>query len=161
MTSQHAALYPGTFDPITHGHFDIMHRASRLFDKTFMAVSDSSGKDTLFDLEERVGFAETVLKGLDNIEVIAFDSLVTDHAREVDANVIIRGLRAVSDYEYEIQMAGMNRKLFPELETVYLTPAENLTSISSSLVREIASYQGDIRSFVHESVADALEQKFN
>ena len=155
------AIYPGTFDPITNGHVDITARASKLFDKTFFAVAKSTSKKTLFTLEERVAQARKVLAHLDNVEVITFSKLATDLARERNANVIIRGLRAVSDFDYEFQMAGMNRQLLPGIETVFLTPAEHLSYISSSLVREIASYQGDVSSFVDESVAEALKAKLS
>lgn len=154
------ALYPGTFDPLTNGHVDIVTRASKLFDKTIFAVANSTRKSTLFSIDERIELAKNVLSGLDNVEVISFDGLVTDCAREQNANVIIRGIRAVSDFDYEFQMAGMNRQLLADIETVFLSPAENLSFISSSLVREIASYGGDVDQFVDGSVVTALKQKF-
>ncbi len=154
------AIYPGTFDPITNGHVDIMARASSLFDKTLLAVADSTSKSTLFSLEERMAMANEAMAELTHVDVISFNGLVTDLARDQDANVIIRGLRAVSDFDYEFQMAGMNRQLLPGIETVFLTPAEHLSYISSTLVREIASYDGDVDAFVHASVALELKKKF-
>ena len=154
------AIYPGTFDPMTNGHVDIMRRASHLFDKTYLAVADARSKKTLFNPEERAELARHSLAGIENVEVISFQSLITDLAREMDAKVIIRGLRAVSDFDYEFQMAGMNRQLLPGIETVFLTPDENLSFISSTLVREIASYHGDVAPFVHQEVVKALIQKF-
>ncbi len=154
------AIYPGTFDPITNGHSDLIIRAARLFDRVVLAISDSQDKRPLFSIEERVYLAKSVLAPLKNVEVCNFRHLVTDLAREYEAKVIIRGLRAVSDFDYEIQMAGMNRRLFPDAETVFLTPAENLSFISSSLVREIASLGGDVSQFVHEKVLQALQERF-
>ena len=155
------AIYPGTFDPITNGHTDIMQRASRLFAKTYLAIADSTSKQTLFSLDERLALAHDSLAGISNIEIVSFDGLVTDLARDLDANAIIRGIRALSDFDYEFQMAGMNRKLLQSIETVFLTPAENLTSISSTLVREIASCHGDVSPFVHNAVTIALTKKFS
>jgi len=154
------AIYPGTFDPITNGHSDLIIRAARLFDRVVLAISDSQDKRPLFSIEERVYLAKTVLAPLKNVEVCNFRHLVIDLARDYEAKVIIRGLRAVSDFDYEIQMAGMNRRLFPDAETVFLTPAENLSFISSSLVREIASLGGDVSQFVHEKVLQALQERF-
>ncbi|MCG8378310.1 MAG: pantetheine-phosphate adenylyltransferase [Proteobacteria bacterium] len=153
------AIYPGTFDPITHGHSDIVTRASKIFDKVLFAVANSTSKQTLFDLEERISLAKGVLSSLQNVEVISFDGLITDLAREQNAGAIIRGIRAVSDFDYEFQMAGMNRELLPETETIFLSPAANLSFITSSLVREISAYGGDVGSFVHESVVKALKEK--
>ncbi|MBI4005216.1 MAG: pantetheine-phosphate adenylyltransferase, partial [Gammaproteobacteria bacterium] len=147
-------------DPITNGHSDLIIRAARLFDRVVLAISDSQDKRPLFSIEERVYLAKTVLAPLKNVEVCNFRHLVTDLARDYEAKVIIRGLRAVSDFDYEIQMAGMNRRLFPDAETVFLTPAENLSFISSSLVREIASLGGDVSQFVHEKVLQALQERF-
>ena len=155
------AIYPGTFDPITNGHVDIVTRATNMFDKVLFAVAESTSKTTLFTVEERVSLAERILADIKNVEVISFDALITDLARAEKANVIIRGLRAVSDFDYEFQMAGMNRQLLPDLETVFLTPAENLSFISSTLVREIASYHGDVSNFVHPSVVTLLKEKFS
>ena len=155
------AIYPGTFDPITNGHADIAERAAKLFEKVIVAVADNTSKQTMFTIDERITLVNTVLSDLDNVEVTAFDALVTDLARWKNANVIVRGIRAVSDFDYEFQMAGMNRQLYPEIETVFLTPAENLGYTTSSLVREIASLNGDVSLFVHESVVDALKKKLS
>lgn len=155
------AIYPGTFDPITSGHIDICVRASRLFDHVTLAVAVSSDKSTLFTIDERTDLAIAATKQIKNISVVKFDNLVTDFARNMKARVIIRGLRAVSDFEYEFQMAGMNRRLYADAETIFLTPAENLSYISSSLVKEIASMGGDVSEFVHEETLAALQNKFN
>jgi len=155
------AIYPGTFDPITKGHADIAVRAAKLFEKVIIAVADSTSKQTLFTLDERVALATNVLSKINNVEVISFNTLVTDIARETDAKVIVRGIRAVSDFDYEFQMAGMNRQLYSEVETVFLSPAENLGYTTSSLVREIASLNGDVSLFVHDSVVAALKEKFS
>ncbi|MBL4818625.1 MAG: pantetheine-phosphate adenylyltransferase [Deltaproteobacteria bacterium] len=153
------AIYPGTFDPITNGHADIAERAACMFEKVIVAVVDSSSKKTLFNINERVVLASNVLSEIKNIEVISFNSLVTDLARDKNAKVIVRGIRAVSDFDYEFQMAGMNRQLISDIETVFLTPAENLSFITSSLVREISSFSGDVGQFVHASVSIALKEK--
>lgn len=153
------AIYPGTFDPITNGHTDIVLRATRLFDRVIVAVAESTSKNTAFSIDERVEMANTVFKGIDNIEVCSFSGLVTMFARNRDARVIIRGLRAVSDFEYEFQMAGMNRQLYEDTETVFLTPAEQFSYISSSLVREIAALGGDVGKFVHADVVAALDSR--
>jgi pantetheine-phosphate adenylyltransferase len=152
------AIYPGTFDPITNGHADIAERAASMFEKVIVAVADSKSKKTLFPVDERVVLASNVLSGINNIEVVSFHSLVTDLAKDQNAKVIVRGIRAVSDFDYEFQMAGMNRQLTSEVETVFLTPAENLSSITSSLVREISSFGGDVSKFVHPSVLIALKE---
>lgn len=155
------AIYPGTFDPITNGHVDLVQRACRLFDHVIVAIAagSTSAKAPVFTLEERVALAQEVLTGCDNIEVCGFDTLLVDFMQEKGARVIIRGLRAVSDFEYEFQLASMNRKLAPEVETVFLTPAEQFSFISSSLVREIASLGGDVSPFVHAKVAAALNNR--
>jgi len=153
------AIYPGTFDPITHGHVDIVARVSRLFDKVFFAIADSSSKNTLFSIDERIDLAKTALSSLDNVEVCHFDKLVTDVARDLDAKVIVRGIRAAADFDYEFQMAGMNRSLYKDAESIFLRPAEHLSFISSSLVREISSLGGDVSKFVHEDVLAALKKK--
>ncbi len=155
------ALYPGTFDPITNGHTDILHRASRLFDQVVVAIADtdSTDKQTMFTVQERVQLAQTVLADLDNVKVCSFSQLATDKARDVGARVIIRGLRAVSDFEYEFQMASMNRRLYSEAETVFLTPQEHLMFLSSSLIRQIAGLGGDVSEFVHEAVLQALQER--
>jgi len=153
------AIYPGTFDPITNGHQQVVERASQLFHRVVFAIAGSTGKDTLFSVEERITLAKAALKDLSNVDVCRFDKLVTDLAREYKAQVIIRGLRAVSDFDYEFQMASMNRQLYPEAETVFLTPSENQACLSSSLVREIARLGGDVSPFVHPVVLEALSAR--
>jgi len=153
------SIYPGTFDPITNGHSDIVARATGLFDLVIVAVAESTGKKTAFTVDERVTMAKEALKGLERVKVFSFDGLMTTFARECEANVIIRGLRAVSDFDNEFQMAGMNRHLNPQAETVFLTPAEHLSFISSSLVREVAGLGGDVSAFVDESVMRALKER--
>lgn len=153
------AIYPGTFDPITHGHSDLVERAVRLFDHVIVAIAANPGKTPAFTLEERIAMARMALEGIDRVEVCGFDQLLVDFARARRARVIVRGLRAVSDFEYEFQLAGMNRRLSPDIETVYLMPAEQYTYISSSLVREIAALGGDISPFVHGYVKAALYEK--
>lgn len=155
------AIYPGTFDPITKGHADITRRAANLFDKVIIAVADTMSKNTLFTIDERVGLASKVLANIKNVEVIPFRALATDLARDKNASVIVRGIRAVSDFDYEFQMAGMNRQLNSDIETVFLTPSENLACTTSSLVREIASLNGDVSLFVDSIVVAALKDKFS
>lgn len=152
-------LYPGTFDPITKGHGDLVERASRLFDHVIIAVAASPKKNPLFPLEQRVELAREVTKHLPNVEVVGFSTLLAHFAKEQNANVFLRGLRAVSDFEYEFQMAGMNRKLFPDVETVFLTPAEEYMFISATMVREIARLGGDVSKFVQPAVNERLLQK--
>ncbi|MCF6202440.1 MAG: pantetheine-phosphate adenylyltransferase [Methylococcaceae bacterium] len=154
------AIYPGTFDPMTDGHIDIILRASKLFHKVIIAVAVNQGKTPLFSLEERVTMAKEVTTSLSNISIIGFDNLLVDCAKEQGANLVLRGLRAVSDFEYEFQMAGMNRRLSPELETMFLTPAEQYEFISSSMIREIAKLKGDVSSFVPKCVEERLIKKF-
>jgi pantetheine-phosphate adenylyltransferase len=153
------AVYPGTFDPITNGHSDLVHRAARLFDRIIVAVAANPTKRPAFMVEERVALAHTVLDGLANVEVCGFDNLLADFVRTRQAHVILRGLRAVSDFEREFQLAGMNRRLAPDVETLFLTPAEQYAYISSSLVREIAALGGDVSGFVHPAVKAALERR--
>ena len=153
------AIYPGTFDPITNGHSDIVSRATSLFDNIIVAVAGSTSKTTVFTIEERVEMAKEALRGMERVEVCSFDGLMTAFAREREAKVILRGLRAVSDFENEFQMAGMNRHLNQLAETVFLTPAEHLSFISSSLVREVAGFGGDVSKFVHERVNLALQER--
>lgn len=155
------AIYPGTFDPITKGHFDIVTRASKLFDHIILAVAESPGKKPMFDIYERVALAKEILADFTNIEVISFNGLIMDLAQEKKANVIVRGLRAVSDVDFELQMAVMNRHLIPNVETVFITPNENLSYISSSLVREIAALRGDVSAFVHEPVVTAIKRRYS
>ena len=150
------AVYPGTFDPFTNGHSDLVERAAKLFDKVIVAIAANPSKAPLFDLEHRVDMARTVLAELDNVEVCGFSDLLVDFARNKGANVILRGLRVVSDFEYEMQLASMNRHLASDIETLFLTPAEQYSFISSSLVKEIASHGGDVSEFVHGSVAEQL-----
>lgn len=153
------AIYPGTFDPITNGHIDLVVRASKLFDSVIVAVAINPSKAPTFSLNERVDLAKQTLFELNNVEVCGFEGLLVDVAEQKGAKVIIRGLRAVSDFEHEFQLAGMNRKMQPEIETLFLTPAEQFTYISSSLVREIAALGGDVSEFVAPCVARALQAK--
>lgn len=153
-------VYPGTFDPITNGHVDLAERASVLFDNVVVAVAASTKKNPLFTLEERVDLCQQVLGHLDNVTVIGFDILLANLVEKHNANGIVRGLRAVSDFEYEFQLANMNRALSPNMESLFLTPAEHLSYISSSLVREIASLGGDVSNFVPALIRDSLKAKF-
>lgn len=157
---QITAIYPGTFDPITNGHLDLIARASRLFDRVIVAVAANRNKTPLFSLEERVDLVAKAAAAFANISVFGFDNLLVDFARLQNASVIVRGLRAVSDFEYEFQMAGMNRKLAPRLETVFLTPSEQYECISSSMIREIAGLKGDVSHFVPDAVQRRLSEKF-
>ena len=151
-------VYPGTFDPITRGHEDVVRRAAGLFGEVIVAVAESRSQ-TLFSLAERVVMAQEVFGDFTNVRVEGFNDLLMSYVRSKDARVVLRGLRAVSDFEYEFQMAGMNRSLHPEVETVFLTPAEKYTFISASMVREIARFGGDVDKFVSPSVAARLKQK--
>lgn len=153
------AVYPGTFDPITNGHVDLIHRASKLFDKVIVAIAINPGKAPTFSLAERVDLAEQTLTELENVEVCGFEGLLVDVAKQKKADVILRGLRAVSDFEHEFQLASMNRKMQPDVETLFLTPAEQFSYISSSLVREIAALGGDVSDFVAPCVSQALTIK--
>lgn len=152
------AVYPGTFNPITNGHTDLVERASGLFDKIIVAVGTNRQKGITLPTEKRVELARIVLKHVPNIEVRAFDTLLTDYVKKMNSRIILRGLRTVADFEYEFQLVGMNRILEPDIETVFLAPAEHLSYISSTLVREIASYGGDISKFVHPEVAKAMAE---
>ncbi|EKD71572.1 MAG: phosphopantetheine adenylyltransferase [uncultured bacterium] len=154
------AVYAGTFDPITFGHVDLVERAARIFNQVIVAVAASPKKQPLFSLNERVTLAETVLSQHQNVMVKGFDTLLLNFAKEHQANVILRGLRAVADFDYEFQLASMNRFLNPEIESMFLMPAEKYMYISSSIVREIASLGGDISGFVPASVAEALLKKY-
>jgi len=150
------AVYPGTFDPVTNGHADLIERASTLFDEVIVAIAANPSKKPTFTLDERVEMAKTVTSHLNNVSIVGFDSLLVHFARNNNAKVILRGLRAVSDFDYEFQLAGMNRRLDSHIETIFLTPAEQYSYISSSLVREIAALGGDVSEFVHERVMSEL-----
>ncbi|WP_417607099.1 pantetheine-phosphate adenylyltransferase [Oceanimonas baumannii] len=154
-------IYPGTFDPITNGHLDLIGRASQLFDEVIVGVAFSPSKRPMFELEERVALVQEVIEHeqLGNVTVVGFSGLLVDFAREYQASVLVRGLRAVSDFEYEFQLANMNRRLMPTLESVFLTPAEENSFISSTLVKEVAIHGGDISQFVPDAVAQAIAQK--
>jgi pantetheine-phosphate adenylyltransferase len=153
------AVYPGTFDPITNGHTDLVERAARRFDRVIVAIHSSSSKAPAFGWEERIELAREVLSDQQNVVVEGFQGLLVDFVREHRAGVILRGLRAVSDFEYEFQLASMNRQLAPEIETLFMTPDEHYAYVSSSLVREIAGLGGDITPFVHEKVVAALKRR--
>ncbi|MDQ8023609.1 pantetheine-phosphate adenylyltransferase [Uliginosibacterium sp. H1] len=153
------AVYPGTFDPLTRGHEDIARRAAGLFDRLVVGVAASTGKRPFFTLEERVEMAQTVLADLPNVQVVDFSGLLMDFIREQGARVIVRGLRAVSDFEYEFQMAGMNRRLHPDVETIFLTPGEEYMFVSATMVREIGQLGGDVGTFVRPVVAERIRAK--
>jgi len=152
-------MYPGTFDPITSGHFELVRRASRLFDRVVVAVAESPGKTPMFNIDERIDLARQVLGELENVSVDGYHGLTVEYARQNNLGVIIRGLRAVTDFEYEFQLASMNRHLEAGVETVFLTPTDEYNFISSTLVREVASLGGDVQKFVHPIVAEALQAK--
>ncbi|WP_305373733.1 pantetheine-phosphate adenylyltransferase [Photobacterium leiognathi] len=153
-------IYPGTFDPITNGHLDLIERAAAMFDHVIVGVAFNPSKKPLFDLNERVELAGKITKHLDNVEIVGFSGLLVDFAKEHNANILVRGLRAVSDFEYEFQLANMNRRLMPELETVFLTPAEENSFISSTIVKEVALHKGDVSQFVDPLITEALLKKF-
>ena len=153
------AVYPGTFDPLTRGHEDLVRRASTLFDTLIVGVADSKTKRTFFNLDERVAMAREVLGGIKSVEVVGFSGLLIDFIRQHGARVVLRGLRAVSDFEYEFQLAGMNRSLYPDFETMFLTPSEQHMFISATLVREIATLGGDVSKFVDPRVGKRLSEK--
>ena len=153
------AVYPGTFDPITRGHEDLVRRASSLFDEMIVAVADSRGKQPFFQLDDRVDMAREALAGFPNVRIEGFSGLLMEFLRKHDAKIILRGLRAVSDFEYEFQMAGMNRKLYPDVETLFLTPAEQYMFISATMVREIASLGGDVSPFVNAAVIPRMKSR--
>ena len=155
------AIYPGTFDPITNGHIDIAQRAAKLFDEVIIAVAERKAEKTLFTKDERLFFVDNLFSNIRNIKSISFDGLVTDLAREKSAKILIRGVRTILDFDYEFKMAGMNKKLYKDIETVFLTPTENFNYISSSLVREIAVLGGDVSSFVPQPIQLALKEKFS
>lgn len=156
-----SAIYPGTFDPITNGHIDLIVRAARIFDRVVVAVAESRNKIPLFSMAERVDLARQTLNGMNNVEVVGFDSLLVDCALQHGTGVILRGLRAVSDFEFEFQLAGMNRYLSPELETMFLTPGEKYAFLSSSVIREISKLGGDVSSFVPDLVRQSLIDKYS
>ncbi len=155
------AIYPGSFDPTTNGHADLIERASKLFDQVIVAVGVNLAKTPLLTVEERVGLLEEIVRPLGNVEVTQFDTLLVDYAKEKEANVILRGLRAVSDFEFEFQLAGMNRRLSPDLETVFLTPLEQHAFISSTMIREIVRLGGDVSGFVPAVVHKHLKAKYS
>jgi pantetheine-phosphate adenylyltransferase len=152
-------VYPGTFDPITNGHIDLVERASKLFGKVVIGIASNRQKSPLFTIEERIDLARECLQHISNVEIYGFNSLLVNFVKECNADAIMRGLRAVSDFEYEFQMANMNRALSPEIESIFLTPSEKFSYISSSLVREISSLSGDVSQFVPANVANALAEK--
>mgnify|MGYP000985317354 FL=1 len=154
------AVYPGTFDPLTNGHIDLVERAAPLFDRLVVSVAENPVKGPSFTLDERIDLARQALAGIAGVEVVGYRVLLADFVRELGAGVILRGLRAVSDFEYEFQLASMNRHLIPEAETLFLTPAEQWSFISSSLVREVARFGGDVSGFVHPVVWAALQRRF-
>ncbi len=153
------AIYPGSFDPITNGHLDLIHRASKLFDDVIIAITQNTNKASFLSIEDRILAVNNTVNSLNNIRVLSFDSLLIDFANKHNANIIIRGLRAVSDFEYEFQLSGMNKRLNPNIETLFMTPSEEFANISSSLVREIFLLGGDIDTFVPESVKLLLLEK--
>ncbi|MCK8045094.1 pantetheine-phosphate adenylyltransferase [Shewanella sp. 1CM18E] len=153
------AIYPGTFDPVTNGHTDLIERAANLFEHVIIGIAANPSKQPRFSLEKRVELLKTVTAHLDNVEVVGFSGLLVDFAKQQNASVLVRGLRAVSDFEYEFQLANMNRRLSPDLESVFLTPAEENSFISSTLVKEVALHGGDVTQFVHIEVANALTTK--
>ncbi|WP_374481950.1 pantetheine-phosphate adenylyltransferase [Zoogloea sp.] len=155
------AVYPGTFDPFTRGHEDLVRRASRLFERVIVGVATSGGKGPIFTVEERVEIAKEVLAAYPNVEVKGFSCLLMEFLHQNGARVILRGLRAVSDFEYEFQMAGMNRKLYPDVETVFLTPSDEFMFVSATMVREIARLGGDVSKFVQPGVLERLRLKIN
>jgi len=156
---QRIAIYPGTFDPMTRGHEDIVRRAAGLFDHLVVAIAESPSKRPFFDMATRVEIAQEALVDVENIEIVGFNTLLMNFVHERGAKIIVRGLRAVSDFEYEFQMAGMNRSLYPEVETVFLTPGEQYMFISATMVREIARLGGDVGKFVHPCVEKLLRAR--
>ena len=160
MNPYRTAVYPGTFDPITNGHTDLVSRAARVFPKVIVAIAESPHKKPFFTLKERISLAENQMKDLENVEVVGFSNLLVEFVQQINANIIVRGLRAVSDFEYEFQLASMNRHLAPKVETMFLTPDEDFSFISSSLVKEIARLDGDVSEFVCEEVQQAMRRRF-
>ena len=160
MSTERIAVYPGTFDPITNGHTDLVARAARVFPKVIVAIAESPHKRPLFSLDERIALSQKQLGHLGNVEVVGFSNLLAEFVQQIGATIIIRGLRAVSDFEYEFQLASMNRHLAPRVETMFLTPDEEFSFISSSLVKEIARLDGDVSEFVAAEVQQAMRQRF-
>ena len=160
MANPRIAVYPGTFDPLTNGHIDLVERAAPLFDRLVVSIAENPVKGPSFSLDERIDLARQALSDIPGVEVVGYCNLLATFVRELDAGVILRGLRAVSDFEYEFQLASMNRHLIPEAETLFLTPAEQWGFISSSLVREVARFGGDVSGFVHPVVFEALKRRF-
>lgn len=158
--AKHRAIYPGTFDPITNGHADLIQRASKMFSEVIVAIASNPSKQPLFSLEERVELIKQVCAHLDNVTVTGFTGLLAAFAKDNKADILIRGLRAVSDFEYEFQLANMNRRLNPHLESVFLTPSEENSFISSTLVKEVALHKGNVAEFCHPLVHKALKEKF-
>jgi len=153
------AIYPGTFDPLTNGHLNIIQRASQLFDTVVIAVAKSAGKNPLFDMDERVSLAKQALSTIANVNVVNFEGLLVNLAKQQNASIIVRGVRSIADFEYEAQMVGMNRKMMPELETVFLTPHTEWADLSSTLVRDIARHGGDVSDFVPLNIERAITRK--
>jgi pantetheine-phosphate adenylyltransferase len=160
MNLHRIAVYPGTFDPITNGHIDLVARAARVFSKVVVAIAESPHKKPLLSLDERILLSRNELSGVENVEVLGFSNLLVDFVQQIGAGVLIRGLRAVSDFEYEFQLASMNRRLAPNVETLFLTPDEEYSFISSSLVKEIARLDGDVSGFVSDEVRQAMRRRF-
>jgi len=160
MNLHRTAVYPGTFDPITNGHIDLVARAARVFSKVIVAIAESPHKQPLLSLDERILLSRNELSGLKNVEVLGFSNLLVEFAQQIGAGVLIRGLRAVSDFEYEFQLASMNRHLAPNVETLFLTPDDEYGFISSSLVKEIARLDGDVSEFVSDEVRQAMRRRF-
>jgi pantetheine-phosphate adenylyltransferase len=160
MTIEPIAVYPGTFDPITNGHTDLVSRAARVFPKVVIAIAESPHKKPLFSLEERIELTRNEMSSLDNVEVMGFSNLLVEFVQQIGASVIVRGLRAVSDFEYEFQLASMNRHIAPSVETLFLTPDEDYSFISSSLVKEVARLDGDVSEFVCKAVQQAMRKRF-
>jgi len=158
---QVVAIYPGTFDPLTLGHIDVARRAARMFDRLILTIAESPSKKPHFSLDERMQMAREIMSDVDNIDVQSYNGLTVDLARKLNASVILRGLRSVTDFDYELQIAGMNRHLAKDIETVFITASQDYTYLSSSLVREINSHDGDVSDFVHPVVLNALEAKKN
>jgi pantetheine-phosphate adenylyltransferase len=160
MSTERTAIYPGTFDPITNGHTDLVARAARVFPKVIVAIAESPHKKPLFNLDERIRLSQNQLAHLPSVEVVGFSNLLVEFVQQIGATIIIRGLRAVSDFEYEFQLASMNRHLAPKVETMFLTPDEDFSFISSSLVKEIARLDGDVSEFVAREVQQAMQKRF-